>query len=173
MNGAELTYIVNTTLRIRERMEFMIGAIIVLVILLIVGIGLFVFGSWEDSFGFRLAGGIIFLFAILFWLPSIPSGNYTEWETIEENMLIQLDDSSYVIDLGEEYLYKASTFSQTGENVEEFRTIPKDENIDIEYVEVEDSEDSKCVVFSRKQKSIFGFELEEYKKYVFCIPIKS
>lgn len=116
------------------------------------------------------------LFSIFLILTNIPNGSYTEWKMETESEILPIEDNRYVIDIGNEHVYKISTYSDIGEKVEQYKPIQPVEgeslkNITIDFVEIAKTETAKCIIFTRNPRSILGIPIEDtYTKYTFYIP---
>lgn len=136
------------------------------IVVCIIGVLLFILGS-DDR------GGVIcFIFGIVTILWSIPTDNYTGWEQEPESAVILLvEDDQYVVDNGEEYIFKVKNYTATGDRTEEYRHFKKNENTFVEFVDIGKDETAFYVVFTRVNKSVIGLENDTTQtKYVFYIP---
>lgn len=105
-------------------------------------------------------------------LFSIPTDNYTAWEQKSESgVILQLENGKYVEDNGQECLYKVSTYTEAGEKIEEDKSIVRDENTFVEFVEIDEDAKASYSVFTRKNKSLLGIPNDTTQtKYVFYLP---
>lgn len=151
--------------------ELMILGIIVTVVGII---GIIRAISKGESFLYLISCGFITILGIAAILFSIPTDNYTAWEQKSESgVILQLENDKYVEDNGQECLYKVSTYTETGEKTEEYKSIVRDENTFVEFVEIDEDETAVYSVFIRKNKFLSGVPNDTTQtKYVFYIPKK-
>ena len=103
-------------------------------------------------------------------LAIMPAGNYTEWKIDSIIEISPVEDEQYVIDTGNEYIFKASLPFEIDDG-EQYIIIEKDGDTTIDFEKIGKGETSKCVTFSRNEKSVLGATLKKtYTKYVFYIP---
>ena len=118
--------------------------------------------------------GVIGVFAMVLGivggLAIMPAGNYTEWKIDSIIEISPVEDEQYVIDTGNEYIFKASLPFEIDDG-EQYIIIEKDGDTTIDFEKIGKGETSKCVTFSRNEKSVLGATLKKtYTKYVFYIP---
>ena len=146
---------------------------------LVCGAFIFIFGifvlymGWDDEEKrFILAGVICAIIGIIFTLHAIPTDKYTDWEAKQESGVIQkIEDDKYLTENESNYIYKVNNYTETGEKTEEHRSIEKDENTFVEFVEIDKDETASYSVFTRENKSVIGLTNGTTQtKYVFYIP---
>ena len=153
----------------------MYGVLLILSALLIIAGFCILFLGFVDkkSFKLKLIGALIFSVGIgLFILLNYPTDKYTEWkETTEKTVLAEIEDGQYLIEMQNEYLYKAVTYSYSGENTLQYLKIQKGKNISVETTENKWSDEAYMVFFTRYPKNVFGHTLNTLQtKYIFYTP---
>lgn len=129
----------------------------------------------DDGKKFGVVIGVLAIIAgIGIIMTYIPTDNYTDWEsTSEVSLILPMEENKYVVDSGDEYLYKVATYLDTGERKTEYKSIEKDEYTSIEIVEINGDEVASVSIFTREAKSIFGKSVgakNMQTKYVFYVP---
>lgn len=127
----------------------------------------------KKSFKFKLIGALIFSVGIgQFILLNYPTDNYTEWkETAEKTVIVEIEDGQYLTETQNEYVYKAVTYSYSGENTLQYLKIQEGKNISVEITENNWSNEAYMVIFTRYPKNVFGHTLNTLQtKYTFYIP---
>lgn len=151
--------------------------LICMVIIIVVGVVILLTGimyAREEDFRVGVLMAIIGLLLIvagtLGALSVKPAGNYTEWKLDSIIDISPVKDEQYVVDTGNEYIFKASLPFENDDG-EQYIIIEKDGDTTIDFEEIGKGETSKCVTFSRNEKSVLGNTLKKtYTKYVFYIP---
>lgn len=140
------------------------------IIFIVIGVLLIICGIDEYEVFFIILGVVVLIFGVCCILFINETDDYTKWVDTNENGFILQIDGEYVIDNGSEYLFKILEYTNTGEKTEEILHIEKDENIFVEYVEIDD-ETAFFTKYERENKNIFGFGNNTFQtKYVFYIP---
>ena len=152
----------------------MYSALLFLSILLIdAGFAMLLLGFDKKVLKLKLVGALIFSVGIvLFILLKYSTDNYTEWkETAEKTVIVEIEDGQYLIEMQNEYVYKAVTYSYIGENTLQYLEIKKDKNISVEITENNWSDEAYMVIFTRSARNVFGCTIGTIQtKYTFYIP---
>lgn len=142
-------------------------------LLILVGFCLLLLGFDKKVSILKLIGVLIFCVGIvLLILLNYPTDKYTEWkETTEKTVLAEMESGQYLIEMENEYVYKAVTYSYSGENTLQYLKIQKGKNISVETTENNWSDEAYMVFFTRYPKNVFGNTLNTLQtKYTFYIP---
>lgn len=121
----------------------------------------------------KLIGALIFSVGIvLLILLNYSTDNYTEWkETAEKTVIAEIEDGQYLIETQNVYVYKAVTYSYSGESTPKYLEIKKNKNISVEITENNWSDEAYMVIFTRSAKNVFGCTINTIQtKYTFYIP---
>ena len=148
--------------------------LVVGVVILIFGIFAFYMGLDDEKKLDILVGVICAIIGGILILDAIPTDKYTDWEAKQESGVIQqIEDNKYLIENESNYIYKVNNYTETGEKTEELRSIEKDENTFVEFVEIDEDKTAIYSVFTRENKSVLGVPNDiTQTKYVFYIPTK-
>ena len=145
-------------------------AITIGVVILLIGIAYAIEEGFREGVVMAIIGSIVIVAGILVVLSQKPAGNYTEWKIDSIIEISPVEDEQYVIDTGNEYIFKASLPFEIDDG-EQYIIIEKDGDTTIDFEKIGKGETSKCVTFSRNEKSVLGATLKKtYTKYVFYIP---
>lgn len=145
-------------------------AITIGIFILLIGIAYAIEEEFREGVVMAIIGSIVIVAGILVVLSQKPAGNYTEWKIDSIIEISPVEDEQYVIDTGNEYIFKASSPLEIDDG-EQYIIIEKDGDTTIDFEEIGKGETSKCVTFSRNEKSVLGNTLKKtYTKYVFYIP---
>lgn len=150
----------------------MVMEIVIGIIEVAIGICVFLGGLNEEETKIKVVGGVIVVLGILLILDGIKTDNYTEWKaTSETEIILQAENDQYVIENEKEYLYEVLTYTENGEKTEECKSIEKNQDTFVEYVEIGQDEIACCSKFTRENKSVLGANNGFIQtKYVFYIP---
>ena len=146
--------------------------IYVIICVILFGCGIFfIYSTFSKNQTIRFVIGIIFFIGGL-CLLGLPTSNYTDWKASPKVELILPIDGEYVIDNGDEYVYKVLKYSELGEEKERYYTIKKDENTVVIIQEIGADGVANVSNYTREAKSLVGVELAStlQTKYVFYIP---